>query len=67
MKDIEVFKKFMGWMQMEISKEKQLEDGTIILQFSDKQKWEVVRNFDEFKSHIETNGMPSFISFDYTI
>ena len=26
-----------------------------------KQKWEVVRNFDEFKSHIEANGMPSFI------
>lgn len=30
-------------------------------------KWEVVRNFDEFKSHIETNGMPSFISFDHDL
>ena len=27
-------------------------------------KWEVVRNFDEFKKHIETNGIPFFISFD---
>jgi hypothetical protein len=32
-----------------------------------KQKWEVVRNFDEFKNHIEANGMPSFISFDHDL
>jgi hypothetical protein len=32
-----------------------------------KQKWEVVRNFDEFKSHIENNGMPYFISFDHDL
>ena len=30
-------------------------------------KWEVVRNFDEFKNHIETNGMPFFISFDHDL
>lgn len=30
-------------------------------------KWEVVRNFDEFKSHIETNGIPYFISFDHDL
>jgi hypothetical protein len=34
--------------------------------FIDKQ-WVVVRNFDEFKSHIETNGMPHFISFDHDL
>lgn len=32
-----------------------------------KQKWEVVRNFDEFKSYIEKNGMPFFISFDHDL
>lgn len=32
-----------------------------------KQKWEVVRNFDEFKKYIETNGMPVFISFDHDL
>lgn len=30
-------------------------------------KWVVVRNFDEFKDHIETNGMPVFISFDHDL
>ena len=30
-------------------------------------KWEVVRNFDEFINHIETNGMPFFISFDHDL
>ena len=29
--------------------------------------WEVVRNFDEFKSHIETNGLPRLISFDHDL
>lgn len=32
-----------------------------------KQKWEIVRNFDEFKKYIETNGLPSFISFDHDL
>ena len=32
-----------------------------------KQKWEVVRNFDEFKSYIKKNGMPFFISFDHDL
>lgn len=31
------------------------------------QGWEVVRNFDEFKSHIEKNGLPNFISFDHDL
>jgi hypothetical protein len=30
-------------------------------------KWEVVRNFDEFKTHIEMNGIPRFISFDHDL
>lgn len=38
MTDIEVFKKFMGWMQMEVSKEKQLEDGNTVMVFSDPSK-----------------------------
>jgi hypothetical protein len=38
MTDIEVFKKFMGWMQMEVSKEKQLEDGNTVMIFSDPNK-----------------------------
>jgi hypothetical protein len=38
MTDIEVFKKFMGWMQMEVSKEKQLEDGNTVMEFSDSYK-----------------------------
>ena len=38
MTDIEVFKKFMEWMQMDVSKEKQLEDGNTVLQFEDKDK-----------------------------
>jgi hypothetical protein len=29
--------------------------------------WIVVRNFDEFKSHIESFGIPDFISFDHDI
>jgi hypothetical protein len=31
------------------------------------QKWEIVRSFEEFKSHIETNGLPAFISFDHDL
>lgn len=38
MTDIEVFKKFMKWMQMEVSKEKQLEDGNTVMVFSDTHK-----------------------------
>jgi len=38
MTDIEVFKKFMGWMQMEVSKEKQLENGDTVMIFSDTNK-----------------------------
>ena len=38
MTDIEVFKKFMGWMQMEVSKEKQLENGNTVMVFSDPNK-----------------------------
>jgi len=30
-------------------------------------EWEIVRNFDEFKQHIETRGMPEFISFDHDL
>lgn len=38
MTDIEVFKKFMGWMHMEVSKEKQLENGDTVMIFSDTNK-----------------------------
>ena len=38
MTDIEVFKKFMSWMQMDVSKEKVLENGNTVLQFSDSYK-----------------------------
>lgn len=38
MTDIEVFKKFMDWMQMEVFKEKQLENGNTVMVFSDSQK-----------------------------
>ena len=38
MKDVEVFKKFMEWMQMDVSKEKKLEDGNTVIIFSDPQK-----------------------------
>lgn len=34
--------------------------------FVDKQ-WVVVRNFEEFKNHIDTNGLPTFISFDHDL
>jgi len=30
-------------------------------------KWEIVRSFDEFKNYIETNGLPTFISFDHDL
>ena len=43
MKDIEVFKKFMEWMQMEVSKEKVLEDGNTVMEFRDSKK-----NTDQF-------------------
>lgn len=38
MTDIEVFKKFMGWMQMEICKEKVMENGNTVLYFEDSNK-----------------------------
>lgn len=31
------------------------------------QKWQLVRNFDEFKKYIEENGVPYFISFDHDL
>lgn len=31
------------------------------------QKWDVVRNYDEFVNYIKTNGLPSFISFDHDL
>jgi hypothetical protein len=31
------------------------------------EEWEVVRNFDEFKTHIINNGLPRFISFDHDL
>lgn len=31
------------------------------------QKWVVVRNFEEFKNHIESNGLPKFVSFDHDL
>lgn len=31
------------------------------------QEWAIVRNFDEFKNHIENNIMPNFISFDHDL
>jgi hypothetical protein len=31
------------------------------------EKWQVVRNFDEFKNFIESNGLPTFISFDHDL
>jgi hypothetical protein len=30
-------------------------------------KWIVVRNYNEFVSHIEKNGLPKFISFDHDL
>lgn len=61
MTDIEVFKKFMSWMQMEVSKEKQLEDGNTVLQFSDTQhntKKFTKTGYDEFYAGIifDKNG-----------
>lgn len=35
MTDIEVFKKFMSWMQLEIKSEKKLQNGNTILIFED--------------------------------
>ena len=35
LKDVDVFKKFMSFMQMKVSKEKVLEDGNTLLIFSD--------------------------------
>lgn len=32
-----------------------------------KEKWEIVRNFNEFKKYIEENGLPFFISFDHDL
>lgn len=34
--------------------------------FRDKD-WAIVRNFEEFKTYIETNGLPYFISFDHDL
>lgn len=30
-------------------------------------KWNVVRNFSEFKTYIENNGLPDIISFDHDL
>ena len=30
-------------------------------------EWVVVRNFEEFKKHIEKNGLPQFVSFDHDL
>ena len=38
MKDIEVFKKFMEWMQMDVFEEKKLKDGNTVIIFSDPKK-----------------------------
>ena len=38
MTDIEVFKKFMEWMHMEVTEEKQLPDGNTLLIFTDTHK-----------------------------
>jgi hypothetical protein len=38
MTDIEVFKKFMEWMHMEVTEEKQLPDGNTLLIFTDTNK-----------------------------
>jgi hypothetical protein len=32
-----------------------------------KLKWEIVRNYDEFVSHITENGLPNLISFDHDL
>ena len=32
-----------------------------------KWKWEIVRNYDEFVSHILENGLPDIISFDHDL
>ncbi len=55
MTDIEVFKKFMSWMQMDVSKEKVLENGETVLQFSDNGKDSELftkRGYDEFYAGI---------------
>lgn len=31
------------------------------------QKWEIVRNFNEFIGHIKNNGLPFYISFDHDL
>lgn len=41
MTDIEVFKKFMGWMGMEVDQEKSLPDGNTLMIFNDN------KDFDE--------------------
>lgn len=30
-------------------------------------QWDIVRNYDEFVSYIETNGLPNLISFDHDL
>lgn len=55
MTDIEVFKKFMEWMKMEVSKEKQLEDGNTVLQFQgngEQTDQFTKRGYDEFHAGI---------------
>lgn len=32
-----------------------------------KEKWDIVRNYDEFTSWIEKNGLPDLISFDHDL
>ena len=29
--------------------------------------WDIVRSYDEFVQHIETNGVPEFVSFDHDL
>ena len=34
---------------------------------NDGNNWHIVRNFSEFKNHIDKNGLPEFISFDHDL
>lgn len=31
------------------------------------EKWEIVRNYDQFKGHIRIHGLPKCVSFDYDL
>lgn len=61
MKDVDVFKKFMNWMQMEVSVEKVLDNGNTMLRFSDTNKESELftkRGYEEFDAGIifDQNG-----------